>query len=118
MCVKFLNHNILALNTSHNKSRNLTDFKIYIVIIRLQLKEFKGEIWSLFYLCVNAMGRRTYCPSRMEVSNGTSRFGAIIRRDLHSLSLPCDSPRDNLYAYVIWVHAGKATHAYEIIGPF
>ena len=49
--------------------------------------------------------------SSMEVSCCTFGFGAIIRRDLCTLSLPRDSPCDNQYACAIWVHAGKATHA-------
>ena len=66
--------------------------------------EGKYMIWSrksglFFDPFVNAMGRRPYCPSRMEVSYCTFGFGAIIRRDL--LTLPRDSPRDNLYACVI-----------------
>ena len=74
-------------------------------------RNLKGGIGSLFDPCVNAMGRRPHCPSRMEVSYCTSGFGAIIQRDLRTLSLPCDLPCDNLYACMIWVHAGKATHA-------
>ena len=57
------------------------------------------------------MGRRPYCPSCMEVSYCTFAFGAIIRRDLRTLSLPCDSLRDNQYVCMIWVHTEKATHA-------
>ena len=74
-------------------------------------RNLKGEIGSLFDPCVNAIGRRPYCPSRMEVSYCTFGFGAIIRRDLRTLSLPRDSPRDNQFACVIRDHAGKATHA-------
>ena len=37
----------------------------------------------------------------MEVSYCTFRFDAIIWRDVHILSLPCDSLRDNLYEWVI-----------------
>ena len=37
------------------------------------------------------MGRRPYWPSRMEVSYCTFGFGAIIRRDLRTLSLRRDS---------------------------
>ena len=51
---------------------------------------------SLSDPCVNATGQRPYCPSGMEVSYCTFRFGAIIQRDLCILSLPCDSLRDNL----------------------
>ena len=75
-------------------------------------RNLKWGIGSLFDSCVNAMGRWSYCPSCMEVSYCTFRFGAIIRPDLRTLSLPCDSPRDNLYACMIWIHAGKATNAY------
>ena len=56
-------------------------------------RNLKGGIGSLFDSCVNAMGWRPYCPSRMEVSYCTFGFGAIIRRDLCTLSLPRDSPR-------------------------
>ena len=46
-------------------------------------KEFwKGE--SLFDPCVNAIGQRPYCLSRMEVSYCIFVFGAIIRRDLRT----------------------------------
>ena len=41
------------------------------------------------------MGWWPYCPSQ-EVSYCTFGFGAIILRDLHILSLPCDLPHDNL----------------------
>ena len=44
------------------------------------------------------MGQRPYCPSRMEMSYCTFGFGATIRRDLGTLSLPRDSPRDNQHA--------------------
>ena len=75
-----------------------------------QQGDLKGES-GLFLARGNAMGRRPYWPSYMETSCCTFRFGAIIRGDLHTLSLPCDSPCDNLHTYVIEVHAGKATHA-------
>ena len=39
-----------------------------------------------------------HCPSRMEV---TVTVPSIIRRDLHTLSLSRDSPRDNQYANVM-----------------
>ena len=71
----------------------------------------KGESGLFFDPCVNAMAWRPYCPSCMEVSYCTFGFDAFIRRDLRTLSLPRDSPRDNQYACVILVHAGKATHA-------
>ena len=76
-------------------------------IPQLLTKEFKRGVGSVFDNCVNAMGRRPYWPSRMEVSYCTLGFGAIIQCDLRISSLP----RDNLYACVIKVHAGKATHA-------
>ena len=62
--------------------------------IKLCSRNFKGGSESLFDPCVNAMGWRPYCPSRMEVSYCTFGFGAIIRRDLRTLSLPHDSSRD------------------------
>ena len=34
-----------------------------------RLRNLKGGIESLFYAYVNAMGRRPYCPSRMDVSS-------------------------------------------------
>ena len=74
-------------------------------------RNLKREIWSLFAPCINAMGRQPYCPSCMEGSYCTFGLGAIIRRDLRTLLLLRDSPRDNQYACVIWVYAGKATHA-------
>ena len=73
-------------------------------------KEFKRG--SLFFdSCVNATERWPYWLSRMEASYCTFGLGTIIRHDLHTLSLPRNSPCDNLYACVIWVHAEKATHA-------
>ena len=74
-------------------------------------RKFKGVIRSLFDSCVNAMGQRPYWLSRMEASYYTFRFGTNIQRDLRTLSLPCDSVRDNHYACVIEVQAGKAAHA-------
>ena len=56
-----------------------------------------------------ALRQWPYCPSRMELSYCTFRFGAIIQRNLQTLSLPRDSPQNNLYACVIWVHVEKAT---------
>ena len=61
-------------------------------------RNLKGGIGSLFAPCVNAMGRRPYCSSRMVVSYCTFGFGAVIQRDLCTLSLPCDSPCCNQYA--------------------
>ena len=66
-----------------------------------QPKEFKSGIESLFDPCVNAVGRRPYCPSCMEASYCTFGFCAIIRRDLHTLLLPCGSPCNNQYACMI-----------------
>ena len=78
----------------------------------MQPMSLKGGIGSLF--CVNAMGWRPYCPSRMEVSYCTFGFGTIIRRDLRTLSLlPPDSPRDKQYACVIRIHVGKVTQALQ-----
>ena len=59
------------------------------------------------------MGRRPYCPSRMEVNYCTFGFGAIIRCDLRTFSLLRDSPCNNQHACVIWVHARKATHTQQ-----
>ena len=73
-------------------------------------RNLKAGIGSLFDPCVNAR-RWPYWLSRMEASYCTFGFGAIIRRDLRTLSLPRDSLGDNLYACVIEVHAIKATHA-------
>ena len=47
----------------------------------------------------------------MEVSYCTFGFGTIIRRDLRTLSPLHDSQHDNLHAFVILVHTGKATHS-------
>ena len=66
----------------------------------LKPRNLKGGIRSLFDPFVNAMGPGPW-PSRMEVSYCTFGFGAIIQGDLRTLSLPCDSPRSNLYACVI-----------------
>ena len=54
------------------------------------------RVAKVFETRVNAMGRRPYWPSRMAVSYCTFGVVAIIRRDLRTLSLPRDSPRDNL----------------------
>ena len=46
-----------------------------------QPRNLKGGIGSLFDPCVNAMGRRPYWPSRMEVSYFTLGFGVICAHD-------------------------------------
>ena len=61
-------------------------------------RNFKGGIGSLVDPCVKAMGRRPCWPSRMEESYCTFGFGAIIWRDLRTLSLPRDSQCNNLYS--------------------
>ena len=61
----------------------------------------KGGIGSLFEPCVNAMGSSHIGLSCMEVSYCTFGFGTIIRCDLRTLSLSCDSPHDNLHACMI-----------------
>ena len=68
-------------------------------------RNLKGGIGFLFDPCVNAMWQ-----PRMKVSYCTFGFGTIIRRDPRT-SLLRDSLCDNQYACVIWVHAGKASHA-------
>ena len=60
-----------------------------------------GGIGSPFDPRVNTMWGWPYCPLLMEVSYCTFRFGAIIRRNLRTLSLPRDSQHNNLYACVI-----------------
>ena len=57
------------------------------------------------------MGQRTYWPSPMVVSYCAFEFGAIIRPCVHTCSLRHDSPCDNLYACVTYIHARKATQA-------
>ena len=97
-----------------NNKHNYVSESSFVSIRRcnkFEARNLKGGIGSLFDPCVNAMGRRPYCSSRMEVGYCTFGFGAIIRRDLRTLSLPHVSPRDNQYACAIWVHTGKATHA-------
>ena len=47
---------------------------------------------------VNAMDWQPYWPSRVEASYTTFRYGAIIRHNLCTLSLPHDSPHDNHFA--------------------
>ena len=64
-------------------------------------RNLKRGIGSLFDHCVNAMGQRPYCPSHMEVSYCIFGFSTIVRCDLRTLSLPCDSPRDNQHVCVI-----------------
>ena len=96
----------------HNCFTLIIKYWISFSINALLPRSLKGEPGLFFFdPCVNTMEWRPYCPSRMEVSYCTFRFGAIIRRDLCTLSLPHDSPPDNQYACLIWVHAGKATHA-------
>ena len=63
----------------------------WLVRVSITNKEFKRGIGTLLDPCVNTMGRRPYCSSCMEVSYCTFRFGAIIQRDLRTLSLPRDS---------------------------
>ena len=60
--------------------------------------EFKRGNRVSFDPCVNTMGWRPYCPSRMEASYCTFGFGAIIQCDLRTLSLLCDSLHDNQFA--------------------
>ena len=72
----------------------------------------KGES-GLFLPRVNAMGRRPYWPSRIEVSYCTFGFGAIIRRSLRTFSLSRNPLCDNLYVCVIKVRARKTTHAQQ-----
>ena len=83
------------------QEENPSETKVQYVRIRSTPRNLKGGIWSLFDPCVNAIGWRPYCPSRMEVSYCTFRFGVIIRRNLRTLSLPRDSLRDNQCACVI-----------------
>ena len=75
--------------------------KTFIFIRSVIIKESKRGNRVSFDPYGNAMWRRPYCPSRVEVSCCTFGFDAIIRRDLRTLSLPRDSPRDNFYACVI-----------------
>ena len=65
-----------------------------------QPSKFKGESVS-FSPCVNDMERRPYWVSLMEVSYCTFGFGAVIRRDLGTLSLTCNLSHNNHYARVI-----------------
>ena len=80
---------------------------MYIIIVQdsiffdIKARNLKGGIGSRFDPRVNALGQRPYWPSRMEVSYCTFGFGAIIRCDLHTLSLPRDSPFDNPFVWVI-----------------
>ena len=73
------------------------DFKIWGGRWRTNRTIFKAP----FDPCVNTMGQRPYWLSCMEVCYCTFGFGVIIRHDLRTLSLPCDSPRDKHCAYVI-----------------
>ena len=70
-------------------------------------RNFKGEM-GLILTRVNAMVR---WQDHKPITYGGELLYLRIWRDLHTLSLPRDSPHDNQYACVIWVHAGKATHA-------
>ena len=70
-------------------------------------RNLKGGIGSLFAPCVNAMGRRPYCSSRMVVSYCTFGFGAVI-------SAICAHYRYPVIHHAVTnmrVHARKATHA-------
>ena len=81
---------------------NICVLRVSVWLRKLKVKvprNLKRGVWSLFYPCANDMGRWLY--SRMEVSYCTFEFGAIIWRDLGTLSLLGDSPHDNLYACVI-----------------
>ena len=64
-------------------------------------KEFRRGNRISFDHCVIAMGSGHIARQVWEVSYRTFGFGAIIRRDLRTLSLPRDSPRDNQYAFTI-----------------
>ena len=76
-----------ALQKWNTKSHAIYTLSLYSVCT----KDSKRGIWSLFDPCVNTVGRRPYCLSRMEESYCTFGFSAIIRRDLRTLSLPRDS---------------------------
>ena len=113
----FLNFFLLQASAS-NVPKSFLSYSICIsriLGIEHLPRNLKGGIRSLFDPCVNATGHRPYCPSRMEVSYCTFGFSTIIWHNLRTLSLLRDPPRDNLYACVIWVHAGRQLTLNEII---
>ena len=57
---------------------------IYQQGIKNNQGNLKGGIKSLFDPCVNAMGRRAYQPSHMEMSYCTFGFGVNIQRYQHT----------------------------------
>ena len=79
-------------------------FLMYTREHEYQTRNFKEGMGSPFGPYVNAMRRRLYSPSRMEVRYFSFGFGAIIRRDLRTLAVPCDSQRDNHYAFIWGPH--------------
>ena len=83
-------------STDHQKSGTVNSVKILHLYQGIQ----RGNRVSFFDPCVNAIGRQPYWLSHMEVSYCTFGFDVRIRCDLRTLSLPCDSPRHNLYACV------------------
>ena len=64
-------------------------------------RNLKGESGLFLTPVLTLWGRRPYCPSRIEASYCTFGSGAIIWRDVRTLSLPRDSPGDSQYACVI-----------------
>ena len=71
---------------------------------------YKGES-SLLLTPVLTLWGDSHIDCQLELSYSAFGFGAIIQRNLLTLSLPHDSWQNNHYACVIYIHAGKATHA-------
>ena len=104
-----LNHNMtLESKESYPRHTKIVQNSLGFMPEVKPLHKLRGDL----VLCaLNTMEWRPYCPSRVEVSYCTFGFGAIMLRDLRTLSLPRDSPCNNQYACVIWVHTRKETHA-------
>ena len=97
------NHKISHEGASHQVFFYIIFFFLFVWyrhISYLRQGKWRGN-WVPFSLCVNALEWRPYWRSCMEVSYCTCGFGAVIRHNLRTLSLPCDSLRNNHYARVI-----------------
>ena len=87
-------YNNCCCKNANDVGANLRTYKDLRHNISENIKEFKRANLVSFLPLGNAMGRRPYWSSHMEASYCTFGFGVIIRRDLSTLLLPRDLPRD------------------------
>ena len=77
----------------------------------LEPRNLKGESGLFLTPVLSLWGAAAILPVTYGVELLYLRIWPIIWRDLRTLSIASDLPRNNQYACVTWVHAGKATHA-------